>query len=108
MPAKSPVRQQQKKAADIRLHSGQAAQLLKTMGSPVRLMVLCTLVHGEYSVGELHEHLDVSQSTLSQQLAVLRKEGLVQTRREAQTIYYSLKSDKVRALTECLYELYCK
>ena len=92
----------------LRQHAEQASQLLKTIGNPIRLMILCTLVQGEYSVGELNNWIELSQSTLSQHLAILRREGLVRTRREAQTIFYSLESDEVHSLMECLYKIYCR
>jgi len=93
--------------ARLRQNSEQAAQLLKTVGNPHRLMILCTLMNAEMSVGELNDRIDISQSPLSQHLAVLRRAGLVQTRREAQTIYYSISGDEVRKLVDCLYDIYC-
>lgn len=89
------------KAAD------QASTLMKTLGHRGRLMVLCQLATGEKSVGELAELLDIQQSPLSQHLSRMRQEGLVATRRDAQTIYYSLKSDEAGKVIECLYGLYC-
>jgi DNA-binding transcriptional ArsR family regulator len=91
----------------LRENAQQAAELLRTVANPLRLMVLCTLVNGEFSVGQLNERIDVSQSTLSQHLAILRRSGLVQTRREAQTIYYSLQGTEVESLINCLYGIYC-
>ncbi len=91
----------------LRPHAEDAARLLKAIGNPSRLMILCTLVHGEFSVGELNDRVDLSQSTLSQHLAVLRREGLVETRRDAQTIHYSLHNDEVRTLMDCLYKIFC-
>jgi DNA-binding transcriptional ArsR family regulator len=70
-------------------------------------MILCELSHGERSVGALSEAVPLSQSALSQHLAVLREEGLVATRREAQAIFYSLASVPVRRIIGLLYELYC-
>jgi len=93
--------------AVLRQHAEQASQLLKTIGNPIRLKILCTLMQGEYSVGKLNNRIDLSQSTLSQHLAILRRNGLVQTRREAQTIFYSLENEKVSSLMECLYTIYC-
>lgn len=87
--------------------AGQASTLMKTLGHQGRLMVLCQLATGEKSVGELSELLDIQQSPLSQHLSRMRSEGLVDTRREAQTIYYSLKSDEAGKMIECLYGLYC-
>ncbi|QKK03120.1 MAG: winged helix-turn-helix transcriptional regulator [Pseudomonadota bacterium] len=85
-----------------------AAGFLKLMANPHRLMVLCHLLEEEMSVGELNDHLPLSQSALSQHLAVLRNAGLVRTRREQQTIYYSLASQQVRAVMAVLYEQFCR
>ena len=93
--------------SQLRRNSEQAARLLKTAGNPHRLMILCTLIDAEMSVGELNERIDISQSQLSQHLAVLRRTNLVRTRREAQTIYYSLSGNEVRKLMDCLYEIFC-
>ena len=87
--------------------AGQAAQLLKTMASPHRLLVLCTLMAGELSVGQLNELMPLSQSALSQHLASLRESGLVQTRRESQTIYYSLQGDEAIKVIAVLKSIYC-
>lgn len=91
----------------MRKSACDAARLLKAMANENRLMVLCTLADGELSVGEINELVDLSQSALSQHLAVLRREGLVNTRRESQTIYYSIASDEARGLIDYLYETYC-
>lgn len=85
----------------------KASALMKTLGHKGRLMVLCQLVTGEKSVGELSQTLQIPQSPLSQHLSRMRKEGLVQTRRDAQTIFYSLKADEAGKMIECLYGLYC-
>ena len=71
-------------AAAMRRHAGSAAGLMRSLANPHRLMVLCALSEGEMSVGGLNRRVPLSQSALSQHLAVLRKEGLVRTRREAQ------------------------
>ena len=89
-------------------HAEQAAQFLKLMANPHRLMVLCHLLDQEMSVSELNEHLPLSQSALSQHLAVLRNSGLVKTRREQQTIFYSLASDGVHAIMDELYNQFCR
>ena len=81
--------------------------LLKSVGNRNRLIVLCELSKGERSVGALQQALGSSQSALSQHLARLRLDGVVATRRESQTIYYSLASDKVSRLIGLLDELYC-
>jgi len=70
-------------------------------------MILCSLAEGEQSVSKLNQRLALSQSALSQHLAVLRREKLVETRRESQTIYYSLSSDEASALIQLLYQTYC-
>jgi len=88
-------------------HAEQAAQFLKLMANPHRLMILCHLLDAELSVSELNQHLPLSQSALSQHLAVLRNSGLVKTRREQQTIYYSLASVEVQAIMAELYEQFC-
>lgn len=93
--------------ADMQDNAAQAADLLKAMANKHRLLILCMLGDRELSVSELNIELNIPQSTLSQHLGVLRKDGLVQTRREAQTIYYSLKSEQVKAMIATLYQLYC-
>jgi DNA-binding transcriptional ArsR family regulator len=85
----------------------KASELMKTLGHKDRLMVLCHLASGEKSVGELASLLDIPQSPLSQHLARMRKESLVSTRREAQTIYYSISSGKAGRMVELMHELYC-
>jgi ArsR family transcriptional regulator, virulence genes transcriptional regulator len=92
----------------LRQNTEQASNLLKILANPHRLMILCTLIDGELSVGELNDCIDVSQSTLSQHLAILRSSGLVATRRQAQTIYYSVRSREVQALIGCLHSIYCE
>ncbi len=85
----------------------RASTLLKAMSNKHRLMILCQLAGGERRVGELEEIIGLSQSALSQHLARLRRDNLVKTRREAQTIFYSLVGPEVRAIIETLYGLYC-
>ena len=84
-----------------------ATDLLKLLGHPDRLMVLCQLKGGEQSVGQLAENLDIKQSPLSQHLARMRHEGVVTSRREAQTIYYSIQGEEVEKLVTVLYDLFC-
>jgi DNA-binding transcriptional ArsR family regulator len=91
----------------MRKNADTAAQLLKLLANGQRLRVLCLLVEGELSVGQINERVDLSQSALSQHLAKLREEDLVATRREAQTIYYSLASEPAKSLLASLYEIYC-
>lgn len=85
----------------------RAAALLRSLGSKWRLLVLCQLVKGEKSVGELERIIGLSQSALSQHLMVLRRNELVKTRRAAQMIYYSLSGREVTAVLTTLYNLYC-
>jgi DNA-binding transcriptional ArsR family regulator len=89
-------------------HAEEAAGFLKLMANPHRLMILCHLLDTEMSVSELNQHLPLSQSALSQHLAVLRNSGLTSTRRDQQTIYYSLASRGVRAIMAELYEQFCR
>ncbi len=91
----------------MRGHASDAVRLLKALGNEKRLMLLCMLVSGEQSVGELNNQLDLSQSALSQHLALLRADGLVQTRRDAQTIYYSLSDGPARQVIDTLHRIFC-
>ncbi len=85
----------------------RASNLLKAMSNEHRLLILCQLLKGEKSVGELEKLIGLSQSALSQHLARLRRDDLVKTRRSAQTIYYSLKGEEASAVIDTLYGLYC-
>jgi DNA-binding transcriptional ArsR family regulator len=85
----------------------EASDFLKALAHESRLMILCDLLHGERSVGELEELLSRRQSTVSQQLARLRLEGLVSARREGKTIYYSIASDRARSIICALYNSFC-
>ena len=101
-----------KNKADIDLKqmaqsADRASALMKTLGHKDRLMILCHLADGEKSVGQIADLLEISQSPLSQHLSRMRKEGLVGTRRDAQTIFYSLEADDAAKIIECLYGLYC-
>lgn len=87
--------------------AGEASGFLKALGNENRLIVLCYLLEGELSVGALNEKLPLSQSALSQHLAVLRKDKLVETRRDSQTIYYSIADARVKELIQTLYRLFC-
>ena len=86
----------------------RASTLLKAMSNQHRLMVLCQLVPGEKCVSDLEQIVGLSQSALSQHLARLRRDNLVSTRREAQTIFYSLSGEEASAVIETLYGLYCE
>ena len=85
----------------------EASRLLAAMANAKRLLVLCNLLEGEKSVGQLTEIVGLSQGALSQHLAKMRAHDLVTTRRDAQTIYYRLSSEEVRAILETLYRLFC-
>ena len=87
--------------------SEAAAELLKAMANPQRLRVLCLLVEREMSVGEINALVPLSQSALSQHLAVLREKDLVKTRREAQTVYYSVADGTVHDVIEALHRNFC-
>lgn len=85
----------------------KAAALLKAMSNPRRLMILCHLIDGEKSVGELERLVGLRQSALSQHLAKLRSHGLVRTRRNGQSISYAVAGKEPREVIEVLYRLYC-
>jgi DNA-binding transcriptional ArsR family regulator len=89
-------------------NAGQAARFLRALANENGLMVLCSLAEAEYSVSQLRDRVPLSQSALSQHLALLRREGLVETRREAQTIHYRLADARVRRLIPELYALFCE
>ncbi len=84
-----------------------ATAFLKTLANKHRLLILCQLIEGEKSVGELEHRLGLRQSHLSQQLARLRKDGLVKTRRDSRTIFYDLESREAVLTLELLYGLFC-
>jgi DNA-binding transcriptional ArsR family regulator len=85
----------------------EASDFLKALAHESRLLILCDLLRGERSVGELEALLSRRQSTVSQQLARLRLEGLVSARRDGKTIYYSIASDKTRSIVAALYHSFC-
>ena len=85
----------------------QASELLKALANRHRLLIICQLIDSERSVGELAEFLNLRDSTVSQHLALLRKDGLVSARRDAQTIYYSIASEPARAVLKTLYHVFC-
>lgn len=92
---------------DMLKQSSQAAVFLKALSNENRLMILCHILDQELSVTALNEKLPLSQSALSQHLAVLRKDGLVHTRRESQTIFYSIGDPRVKELIRTLHGLFC-
>lgn len=93
--------------ATLRQSADAACRLMKTLSNPDRLLLLCELSQGERRVGELEERVGVSQPTLSQQLGVLRDEGLVSTRREGKSIYYCIDSPQALAVMDVLYAQFC-
>jgi DNA-binding transcriptional ArsR family regulator len=88
-------------------HAEEAARLLRSLANPHRLMVLCALASGEMSVSELNEIVPLSQSALSQHLAVRREEKLVSTRREGQTVFYSVPDSPALNVLEVLHGTFC-
>jgi DNA-binding transcriptional ArsR family regulator len=94
-------------AEAMKEQAGKAHRLLAAMANEKRLMILCQLIDGERSVNDIAELLDARQSTISQHLALLRKDGFVKARREGQTQFYSLQGDDARSVIETLHTLYC-
>lgn len=92
----------------MRAHAADAAALLRSIGNEQRLLVLCHLVEGELGVGELLARLELSQSALSQHLAVLRAAGLVRARRDGLQVFYALAPGPVQPLMRTLHDIYCK
>ena len=94
-------------AREMQPHAARAAELLKALANEQRLMILCQLLQGPRTVSELNERVELSQSALSQHLAVLREAGIVATTREAQSVRYSLPAGVVTRLIDILYEEFC-
>jgi ArsR family transcriptional regulator, virulence genes transcriptional regulator len=92
---------------EMHAHAGEAAQLMKALGNEQRLLILCNLLERPLSVSEINEKVQLSQSALSQHLALLREQGMVETRRAAQSIYYSLRPGAVTRIMAVLQEIYC-
>ena len=92
--------------SEIEKNAGVAANLLKALSNDRRLVIMCALFKGEKCVGDLEGIVGLSQSALSQHLARLRRDGLVMTRRDAQTIYYSLEDQSIKSMLRCLCEIY--
>jgi len=88
-------------------HADSATRQLKALANVNRLMILCILCEGELSVTELNELVDISQSALSQHLAKLRDDDIVTTRRESQTIYYSIADGVIKGIIQVLHDYYC-
>ena len=94
-------------ATRLRSAARDATKLLRALANEDRLLILCQLTQGELSVGELEAQLDIRQPTLSQQLAVLRTEQLVSTRRDGKRIYYAVGDASLLAVLSCLYDQFC-
>jgi ArsR family transcriptional regulator, virulence genes transcriptional regulator len=92
---------------ELQDNATRACDMLKVMANQARLMILCHLLDGEKNVQQLQGFVGLSQSALSQQLAILRGQSLVKTRREAQSVFYSLSSPEAETLIATLYHLYC-
>jgi len=105
----NPIEKSQETPISNALHynAGEASSFLKAIAHEGRLMILCRLSEGEASVSELEDLLDARQAAVSQQLARLRQEGLVQTRRKGKAIYYSLADDRVRSIIAAVYSTFC-
>jgi len=86
----------------------RASDFLKALAHESRLMMLCLLAEGEMSVSDLEQELGLRQPTVSQQLARLRADGLVTTRRNGKTIYYTVASEEARAVIDTIYEVFCR
>ncbi|MFI4891087.1 MAG: ArsR/SmtB family transcription factor [Steroidobacterales bacterium] len=93
--------------AEVREHATEAAAFLKALANDQRLLVLCALLDGALSVGEINERVPLSQSALSQHLSVMREAGLVTTTRKSQTIYYALARGPALRIMEVLYATFC-
>ena len=94
--------------AEMEARAEEVASLLKTLAHPARLMLACTLAEGEFSVGQLEDKLGIRQPTLSQQLGVLRNEGLVETRRDGKWMYYRVARPEVLAILATLHQIFCE
>ncbi|WP_070966769.1 ArsR/SmtB family transcription factor [Vibrio sonorensis] len=91
----------------MRSNAIEAAEVLKIMAHPERLMVLCKLTQGEVGVAELADQSDLSQSAFSQHLSVLRKHNLISARKESQQVFYTLQDKRVEALISSLQTVFC-
>jgi DNA-binding transcriptional ArsR family regulator len=94
--------------SEMQENAGKACGLLKAMANEARLMVLCQLIEGEKSVTDLQEAVGLSQSAMSQHLAVLREQDIVATRREGQSVFYRIANEHATAIMETLHREYCE
>ena len=95
------------KVIDLDQRAEDATRLMKAMASPVRLKILCSLVEGEMAVGAMVERIGLREANVSQHLSLLRRDGVVATRRDGQTIYYRLSDPAALAVRETLYGIFC-
>lgn len=93
--------------ADLQDRATEVSALLKSLANPNRLMIVCRLVEGEYSVAQLEDDLGIQQPTLSQQLTALRLGGIVETRRQSKHIFYRLSEARAARLVEALHAIFC-
>ncbi len=93
--------------AEMAERAAEVANLLKNLSHQARLMIVCTLIDGEFSVSDLERKLDLHQPHLSQHLKVLRSAGIVETRREGKQVFYRLTAEKAARLISALYEIFC-
>lgn len=91
----------------LKTSADEACALLKALANPHRLMIVCSLIDGEQSVGALAQRLEIRETLASQHLGLLRRDGVVAARRDGQTIYYDLRSGQARAMVETLSRLFC-
>lgn len=96
-----------KNIRDMKKNAEDAAAFLKNLANPSRLLILCLLIEGERCVSDILAHLDISQTALSQHLARLREEGIVDYRRDHRTLYYFIKNKDIGAVIAMLYAIYC-
>ncbi|MFO1033531.1 MAG: metalloregulator ArsR/SmtB family transcription factor [Hyphomicrobiales bacterium] len=96
------------KIEQLQKNAALATSLLKVMANEIRLLTLCELLDGEKSVQEMEQKIGISQSTLSQHLAILRRERLVTTRKSAQFVYYAIASEEAISVMQALYGAYCQ
>ncbi|MEO9168975.1 MAG: metalloregulator ArsR/SmtB family transcription factor [Aestuariivirga sp.] len=94
--------------SELSASSGRASEFLKSLANPQRLRILCLIIEGERPVGEIAETIGANQSSVSQNLALMRREGLVVPRRDGQTIYYRLADKNVVKIFKLLSDMFCK
>ena len=108
MQVSRPVAREAGSLGELQRDARRVATLLKAMSNPARLIILCQIAEGERSVGELERAVGLSQSAISQHLAVLRSESIVSSRRVRQTVLYSLASKEVVAIITTLHAVFCR